>query len=258
MLVLLAVGLVSASLLTVGALRAKQEPLPHDAEKDGRLYARPQRPNRELPPERGSRPLGFGGTRDGLLYVPRGYRADRPAPLVVMLHGSRSNASHALELWERWADEAGLLLLAPDSRDRTWELITEGKYKADVAFIDKALAYVFEHYAVDPKSIALVGFSDGASYALSLGLTNGDLFTHVVAFSPGFLDPAALRGTPALFISHGVKDPVLPIENCGRSISAQMRDEGYAVRYREFDGVHTVPTDVAREALEWFIPPAGR
>ncbi len=31
------------------------------------------------------------------------------------------------------------------------------------------------------------GFSDGASYALSLGVPNGDLFTHIVAFSPGFM-----------------------------------------------------------------------
>jgi phospholipase/carboxylesterase len=40
--------------------------------------------------------------------------------------------------------------------------------------------------------VALGGFSDGASYALSLDLTNGDLFASLIAFSPGFiqLDPA--------------------------------------------------------------------
>ena len=34
-----------------------------------------------------------------------------------------------------------------------------------------------DHHAVDPARIAVAGFSDGASYALSLGLTNGTLLT---------------------------------------------------------------------------------
>jgi predicted esterase len=37
-------------------------------------------------------------------------------------------------------------------------------------------------------TLAVSGFSDGASYALSIGPANGDLFTHVMAFSPGFAD----------------------------------------------------------------------
>jgi len=52
--------------------------------------------------------------------------------------------------------------------------------------------------------VAIQGFSDGASYALSLGLTNGDLFTHVIAFSPGFAAPAEQRGRPRIYVSHGV------------------------------------------------------
>ncbi len=55
------------------------------------------------------------------------------------------------------------------------------------------------------------GFSDGASYALSIGLTNGDLFTHVVAFSPGFASPVTYTGKPPVFVSHGTHDEVLPI-----------------------------------------------
>jgi phospholipase/carboxylesterase len=203
-------------------------------------------------PERGLRPLGLGGRRDGFLYVPKEYRADRSAPLVVMLHGAGGNARHALAPWQKLADDAGLLLLAPDSRGPTWDIIAEDGYGPDVAFIDRALAYVFERYAVDAARVAVEGFSDGASYALSLGLTNGDLFTHVVAFSPGFLAPAAQRGEPELFISHGVKDEVLRIGPCSRRIVPLVERAGYTVRYREFDGPHTVPEDIAREALVWF------
>jgi phospholipase/carboxylesterase len=34
---------------------------------------------------------------------------------------------------------------------------------------------------------------------------------------------------------------VLPIEQCGRSIAAELRMEGYRVDYREFDGGHIIP-----------------
>jgi phospholipase/carboxylesterase len=221
----------------------------------GRLLARPQSPTVEAP-ERGLRPLGLGGERDGLLYVPEGYRADRPAPLLVMLHGSRSSAREVLEPWLELADGAGLLLLAPESRVHTWDivLLDEG-FGPDVPFIDRALVYVFERYAVDASHLVLAGFSDGASLALSLGLTNGDLFSHVAAFSPGFVAPAVLRGRPELFISHGSEDPVLPVADCGRSIASRVKDAGYAVRYREFEGPHTVPSDIRREALVWFLTP---
>jgi phospholipase/carboxylesterase len=65
--------------------------------------------------------------------------------------------------------------------------------------------------AVDAGRLAVEGFSDGASYALSIGLTNGDLLTHVVAFSPGFASPVAYTGKPPVFVSHGTHDEVLPI-----------------------------------------------
>jgi predicted esterase len=207
-------------------------------------------------PQRGLLPLGLGGERDGLLYVPEGYRAERPVPLVVMLHGSKGNAHEALEPWLKLSDEAGFLLLAPESRERTWDIILlDGGYGPDVSFIDRALAYVFERYAVDTRHLILAGFSDGASFALSLGLTNGDVFSHVAAFSPGFVEPAVLRGRPELFISHGSEDPVLPVAECGRSIASRVKDAGYPVRYREFEGAHIVPTGIVREAWLWFTAP---
>jgi phospholipase/carboxylesterase len=103
----------------------------------------------------------------------------------------------------------------------------------------------------------VVGFSDGASYALSLGPTNGDLFTRVIAFSPGFASPGARRGMPPVFVSHGTRDGVPPIERCSRRIVPRLEREGYEVRYREFDGPHTVPRSIAREALGWVVADHG-
>jgi len=108
---------------------------------------------------------------------------------------------------------------------------------------------------VDLTRLAIGGFSDGASYGLSVGLANGDLFTHVLAFSPGFMVPPALVGKPRIFISHGTQDQILEIDSTSRSFVPQLQRAGYQVHYREFAGPHTVPVEVAREALQWFAGP---
>lgn len=230
--------------------RDRQQQLTGPAAERGRLLARPATPAGEA--ARGLRPLGLDGPRDGLLYVPAGYRADRPAPLVLLLHGAGGAARYGLAPLLDLADEVGTILLAPDSRRQTWDRLL-GAYGPDIAFIERALGQVFDRHAVDPARLAVGGFSDGASYALSIGLTNGDLFTHVLAFSPGFLAPAGRHGAPRLFIAHGTRDEVLPIETCSRRIVPAVRRAGYDVRYREFDGPHVVPPEIAREALDWFL-----
>ena len=217
----------------------------------GRLGARPGRPT--VPPlGPGLHALGLEAGRDALLFVPSGYQPGKPAPLVVMLHGAGGNARGGLDPLLGFAEDAGVLLLSPDSRGRTWDII-HGAFGPDVAFLDEALAYVFERYEVDAAQVAVGGFSDGASYALSLGLTNGDLFKHVIAYSPGFAAPGDLLGSPRLFISHGTDDRVLPITRTSRRMVPMLERQGYDLEYRKFSGGHAVPPEIAREGLEWFL-----
>ena len=115
-----------------------------------------------------------------------------------------------------------------------------------------------EGYAVDPGRVAVGGFSDGASYALSLGITNGDLFGHILAFSPGFTAPAAQVSSPRIFVSHGTRDEVLPIDRCSRRIVPQLERAGYEVQYREFEGGHVVPPEIRSEATDWFSAEQNR
>jgi phospholipase/carboxylesterase len=59
-------------------------------------------------------------------------------------------------------------------------------------------------------------------------------------------------GAPRFFVSHGTRDGVLPIERCSRRIVPQLERMGYGVTYREFDGGHTVPPEIALEAAGRF------
>jgi phospholipase/carboxylesterase len=220
--------------------------------EDGRLGARSGTlAGNNVPQQTGLRPLGLDSGRDGLIYVPTGYAPDNPPRLVLLLHGAGGNAQGGIGLLQSRADAANLLLLAPDSRASTWDVIL-GAYGPDVAFIDRALAQTFSLYAIEPSRLAIGGFSDGASYALSLGLTNGDLFTHIIAFSPGFMAPARLQDRPRVFISHGTHDSVLPIDLCSRRLVPELKLSDYDVDYREFDGPHTVPPEISRGAVAWF------
>jgi phospholipase/carboxylesterase len=185
--------------------------------------------------------------------LPTGYRSGRPAPLVVVLHGAGEDARDGLALLRAQADRHGLILLSPSSREYTWDLVVgRGRYGPDVAAIDRSLEETFSRYGVDPTRVGVGGYSDGASYALSLGIANGDLFTHVLAFSPGFVAPTERVGSPRIFVSHGTRDGWLPIERCSRRIVPQLERTGYEVRYREFEGGHVVPPGIGREAAEWF------
>ena len=210
------------------------------------LTARPGTPPDVPVPPPGTLALGLEETRDTLLLVPA-TGLTGPAPLVVVLHGAGGDAEAGLGLLRQPADQRGLLLLAPASRGATWDAVTRG-YGPDVAVVDRALAAVSATVPVDAGRVAVAGFSDGASYALGLGLANGRLFRHVVGFSPGFVPPATRTGRPAVFVSHGTGDDVLAIDRTSREIVPELRDEGYDVTYREFDGGHVVPPEVAREA----------
>jgi phospholipase/carboxylesterase len=201
----------------------------------------------------GLQKLGLGRERDSYLYVPADYDPARPAPLVLLLHGAGGHAHDGLRVLLHLADHHNLILLAPASHGNTWDVITEGAFGTDRDLVDRALLHVFAQYAVNPARVAIGGFSDGASYALSLGLANGDLFTHVLAFSPGFVAPAPARGAPLVFISHGTEDQVLPVEPCGRTIVHQLRTAGYQVVYDEFEGGHTITAEVAQAAVHWFL-----
>jgi len=219
------------------------------AAPDPRLSARPGTPGSTI--ESGLHALNIGGgQRDALIYVPKSYDPLTPAPLLVGLHGATQAGQLMTTRLQSVADALGAPLLAPDSRGMSWDAI-RGEFGIDVAFLDRALGWTFDRCRINPRRVWIAGFSDGASYGLSLGLANGDLFSRVLAFSPGFVIPTERRGKPKFFFSHGRQDPILPIDRCSRIIVPQLRADGYDVRFDEFDGGHRMPPEILDAATQW-------
>jgi predicted esterase len=224
---------------------------------DGRLAVRPSASGKAVggPSPLGSSTvgrqtyLGLDRDRDAILQLPKG-ASNSPLPLLVFLHGATQSAEDMFWYLDSAPDETGVAILAPNARDTTWDAITDS-FGPDIQFLNSALQRVFQMVAIDPARVSIGGFSDGASYALSLGLINGDLFNRVAAFSPGFMIERAPQGKPGIYISHGTRDQILPIDRCGRRIAADLKARGYEVTFREFDGRHEIPKDVMLEGLRW-------
>ncbi len=224
-----------------------------DEYSTGRLTAKPNGKPAGNNAIIGTQTLKFDSEKESLLYVPKFYNPNTPAALAVMLHGSGGIAAHGLSYLHEYADQKNLVLLAPASQDYTWDIILGNSFDKDVIFLDGALQFVFERYSINPEHIAVGGFSDGASYALCMGLTNGDLFKYIIAFSPGFFYVTDHNGGPAIFISHGVHDRILSINSCSRRIVPKLKKRGLQVLYHEFNGEHEMPANIKQEAIQWFL-----
>jgi len=212
-------------------------------------------------PSAGAGTLPAGETR-----LANGAVAYRPAaapagalPLVVLLHGAGGYPPHFLQMMEPAADKRGVILLAPRSLGVTWDLV-EKMQSADDPWggpdanrIDEALQDLFGRASIDPSRIVLLGFSDGASYALSLGLSNPRLFTSVVALSPGmYAPPRRVDKAQLVYIAHGRSDRILRFSNT-EAIVERLRDDRAKLRFHPFDGDHRIDKGALAEALDWTL-----
>ena len=186
--------------------------------------------------------------KDGIVYVPSGN--DKPMPLLIWLHGGGSDAN-AFRYMLPLAESHKVVLVLLDARHNTWDGI-DSPFGPDVVFINKALNSVLAKTNINRQKIALGGLSDGASYALAIGRTNGDIFTHIIAASPWFLTPPGdVIGNPDILVVHGINDNVYPVVNSRHVIVPWLEKAGHQVDYIEFDGPHWVPEPVADQILAW-------
>lgn len=192
--------------------------------------------------------LGLGSHRDGWL-VPS--PAPGPRPLWIAFHGAGASAQQMVTVLKEAAGPFGAHLLAIDSRRPSWDLLVDDAFGADTAFLQAALEQTFGRVWVDPAAIVALGYSDGASYALSLALRNAALFSQVIAYAPGFAIPGESGPYPSAYVSHGRNDTVLPVAACGRRVAAQLEKWGVDVTYEEHDGSHALTPAVVAGGFAW-------
>jgi len=119
-----------------------------------------------------------------------------------------------------------------------------------------------------PEAIAIAGFSQGAMLALDLALQAGaddPPIARVAVMSGALLAdslaalhakkaaalPATTTALPAVLVSHGRADPVLPFAR-GASIESVLRASGYPITFYPFEGGHEIPAALV-ERLRQFL-----
>lgn len=177
---------------------------------------------------------------------------NEPYALVVALHGAGGSPDSALEAFRGAWDMPGLVLVAPAAKGPTWSILFSDR-DLDLESVDLAVAEAWARCPIDRKRLALGGFSDGATYALTLGVANGDLFPAIIALSPGSILADERRGSPRIFVSHGAQDEVLPIAGASDRIVPKLRAAGYDVTYRRFRGGHESTPVNSAAAVRWFL-----
>jgi phospholipase/carboxylesterase len=221
----------------------------------------PPQPAQAQPSAQALVDLGDGA----LAYVPAAI-GPAPAPLLILLHGAGGRPEQMVARFRAEADRRGFLLLAPRSAGTTWDVIldsgradrpTDPRARVDPPRIEAALARLRARAAVDSRRVALGGFSDGASYALSLAPLRPDLYRHILAFSPGMvIRLEGRRGRQDVFLAHGRSDRVLPFANAAGRLVPVLEGQDHRVTFRPFEGGHEVPRDVVTAAVNaWLGPP---
>lgn len=199
----------------------------------------------------GEHSLHLGNGRVARLRVTPG-SSKRPRGLILAFHGAGGSPREGLFVFREAWTEPGLVLLAPGSLGNTWSALSERRDR-DLETVNRALEETWKRCLIDRRRVAVGGFSDGATHALSIGLQNGDVFHSVVALSPGGLLDVERHGKPRVFIAHGTGDDVLPYARSRTSIVPGLRGAGYQVTFRSFAGGHEVPASISRAAVRWYL-----
>ncbi len=220
----------------------------------GRLVFRLPSAPTAAPLPAGRHALTFPEGREAVLVVPEELDPDVPVPLLVLFHGAGGEANKVLPHFVRWARARRFLLLAPQSMFPTWDIVIGG-HGPDLERLDAALLQMASHFRLDPARLAFAGFSDGGSYALSVGLSNGDVVSHVIALSAGFMNTFTRNGSPKVFIAHGRSDTQLPFETSARPHALKLLEEGADLTLLPFEGDHVIVPEVVARAIEFFLGP---
>jgi phospholipase/carboxylesterase len=187
-------------------------------------------------------------------------------PAVLALHGHGSNERDLIELAPLfqenlvWISGRGPYEFAPGAYD--WYKFEQpgrpnpAHLATALEALDTFIVELLDTYAIDPQKLFLMGFSQGSMISMSYALTRPERAAGIIAQS-GFIpseaglkvDMAGIKGKPFI-ITHGLEDPVFPIE-----IARRTRDTllgvGAEVEYHEFHMGHATSKESLTAVKNW-------
>jgi phospholipase/carboxylesterase len=208
-----------------------------------------------------------------VVYAGKDVDPDRPAPVLVLLHGLGAGPRSEVPLWQTVADRLGLVVIAPRGVTRVGPRLTYGWHKrgakkadeldlaAAAKRIDEGLALAKKRYRIDPERILLAGFSQGGGVALRLLADHPERYAGALAVCARYQPRdatawrAAARRSRRVAVLAGQLDPLLPHS---RKAVAELRAAGVKTHYVEVERAgHEPPPDYPeqqRRAVAFLLP----
>ena len=190
------------------------------------------------------------------VHCPADYDPAEAWPVIINLTGGNGFAESAF-LALKDLVPAHYILVSPDAAYGNW-------WDADqVRMFDDLLKWIVRNYAADPDRVYLTGFSNGGIGAYRFASLHPDRFTAVAALE-GYSKPPGeergvetemmlnLKNTP-VFIIHGDRDPVIPIEP-DRILADFLQRNAIPFRFLAAEGVgHTINFESHKDDLLSFF-----
>jgi len=149
-------------------------------------------------------------TRSYRLAVPTRYRSSRATPLILLFHGSGSNAlqtSIYTQMPTRAARD-GYLVATADGRAGRWQLSAPGAATDDLAFVSALIANLSSRYCVDRSRVYAAGISLGSEFSAIAGCTPREHIAAIGLVAAEFLLRPCAGPLPVIAF-HGTADPIV-------------------------------------------------
>lgn len=146
-------------------------------------------------------------------------------PLVIVLHGGRSNGENIAKAtrFSAKADKHGFITVYPDGtgkmqgRRLTWNAgeccdFAMEENANDIAFIEGLIDYMVKFQGVNPHHVYVAGLSNGGMLAYRLaGALSGKIAAVGIVSAAMFPSQPAPTQPVSIMIMHGKRDQVIPI-----------------------------------------------
>jgi len=208
-------------------------------------------------------PTGYveieSGASKGVLLTPSIIEPDRSYPLVTVFHGAGRQDEMLVKACREEPERRQALFLVPRSLDQTWDLISGADGAPDLDFLEYAWDLIYRRYPIDPARQVLIGYSDGASYALSLALSNPGFFDAALCWAAGFamMDRQAVGvedKRTRFYLEYGTADPLFPFDQVALPMRDNLEKAGYRVEFSVDEGGRHWPSGSFQgEALDWYF-----
>ena len=161
--------------------------------------------------------------RKYLLYVPKSYDPNRPAPLVISIHGYAEWPAHQMEIsgWSALAEQYGFIVVYPSGLGlpKRWRIggipDRPSDPQPEVTFISALIDKLAGEYNIDPARIYANGFSNGGGLSFVLSCQLSERIAAIGSVGGAYLYPwnecQPIRPVPAILF-HGTDDPIVPYQ----------------------------------------------